>query len=234
MQLNPWYLIDDIFGFEDPPDPDDGNDDDGDDGDDDDGDDGDDGDKGTESGKPPTPEDLNKLNEVVRKERKARREADREKRKVERELAELKEGKKDEDAEARAAAAEAKASSEGEKSTRLAARLRDTALENVVTKLATKMNFRDVDDALRLLDMADIDIDQDDEDPSDIDIDESTVEVALKKLGKSKPHLLKGDGDEEPSGGKFGGKKKGDNDQLTDEALAQKYPAIRGVPAKTS
>jgi hypothetical protein len=96
----------------------------------------------------------------------------------------------------------------------------------VITKLATKMKFRDLDDALKLVERDDIDVDQDDDDPSQVDIDETSVNDALKKLAKSKPHLLIAGGDSGPSGGNLGSQNKS-KDQLDEDKLKELYPTLR-------
>lgn len=115
------------------------------------------------------------------------------------------------------------------KAERLAVRLRETALENVVTKLATKHKFVDIDDALRLIDRDSITIDQDEDDPSDLIVDEKSVDKALKALAEKKPHLVS-DGEGLPaSGSKFAGGRKNNDPNADTEALKEKYPALRGV-----
>lgn len=125
--------------------------------------------------------------------------------------------------------AQAVATKAQQKADRLAVKLRDTALENVVTKLATKHKFVDIDDALRLIDRSEIQIDQDEDDPSDLTIDEKSVDKALKALAEKKPHLI-GDGEGLPaSGSKFAGGRKNTDPNADNEALKQKYPALRGI-----
>lgn len=125
--------------------------------------------------------------------------------------------------------AQAAATKAQQKAERLAAKLKETALENVVTKLATKHKFVDIDDALRLIDRSEIQIDQDEDDPSDLTIDEKSVDKALKALAEKKPHLI-GDGEGlPPSGSKFAGGRKNSDPNADTEALKQKYPALRGI-----
>lgn len=121
-----------------------------------------------------------------------------------------------------------KATKAEEKATRLAGKLRAAALENMVTKVAGKLKFTDAEDALRFLDMDSITIDQDDDDPSEITIDEKSVERALKTVADKKPYLIGEGSSNEKSGSKFGGGRK-DQKDLDDEALKEKYPALRNI-----
>ncbi len=222
MQLEtPWYLLDAITGFDDGDGDGDGDEGDGEgDGDGDEGTDGADGDdKATSTdGK----EDTAGLKSALQKERRGRREA-------ERELNKLKKTKADDDdkdatAVQKAEKARADAVTRSEK---LAAKLRTTEVNNLIIKHAGTLNFQDVDDALSLVDRDEIDVDQDDDEPENVTVDEETVVGALKALLKKKPHLLKSaDGAGTPSGGKFGGTGK-TKDQLDEEALKEKYPALR-------
>lgn len=206
----PWWSKLIIRGFDDDGDgsDDDQNDDDGtDDSSDDDGDQG-------------KPDDLAGLKSALTKERQARKQLEREARKTAKERQALLDKDKSEVERATAAAAAA-----AEKATRLAARLRETAVDNAVVKLAGKVNFADVDDALRLLDRTKLNITQDEEDPADIEIDEAEIEAALKALAKAKPHLIKTSaGDGEPSASKFGGGRKPTKDDDSD--LYDRYPAL--------
>jgi hypothetical protein len=221
----PWYLIDRVFGFED----DGGDGDDGDDGDDDgddgdDSDDGDDGDDGADDGDKGTKgkaEDTTGLKNALKAERLRAKKAERELKKFQRES-----GKKDDDDKQTVAEAQEARDTATAKSEKLATRLRTTELNNVITRFATKLKFRDIDDALSLLKREDDWVEQDEDDPSDIEIDDSAVEAALAKLAKAKPHLLVADGDGEPSGGKFGGRKDGKKDALSEEVLSSKYSAL--------
>lgn len=212
--LLPYYLQNLVIrGFEDDEKnkDDKSKDDSGDDEDDDDGDKGGDGKN----------EDNTGLKSALQKERKAAKEAQRELRKAQARLEELDAKDKSETDKAKDDAAKASAKAE-----KLAARLRSTAVDNVVIKLGGKLKFRDIDDALQLVNRGEIEVDQDDEDPSDITVDEASVKAALEKLAKNKPHLIGADGQNEPSGSKFNGKKKSDK-EADEEALAAKYPALR-------
>ena len=124
------------------------------------------------------------------------------------------------------------------KAQKLAARLKDTALDNAIIQLAGSMGFADVDDALRLIDRDAVDVDQDEDDPSDVSIDKATVKSALETLKKAKPHLIKSEEAKPGSnrtGSRFNGVNKEVNDKDAEEAaLRQKYPALRrGLPAQT-
>lgn len=122
--------------------------------------------------------------------------------------------------------AEKEATKAKEKNAKLATKLRENAIDTALIKLAGKHKFRDVDDALRLVNRESIDVEQDEDEPDDIEIDEKSVEKALKALATSKPHLVLADGEEDRSGSKFGGKKKGD-EGTDDDALRNKYSALR-------
>lgn len=111
------------------------------------------------------------------------------------------------------------------KVTALANRLRDAALDNAILKASAKYNFRDPDDALKLVDRDVIDYDQDEDDPSKVTITMDTVQDALKKLAKAKPHLVVAEGQEEKSGSKFNGGTKS-KQELDDDLLRAKFPAL--------
>ncbi len=194
--------------------------------DDSDGQEGKSGDSGkkSEGTKDEDDRDISGLKSALKKERDERRSLTKEIK----ELREFKEqaDSKDKTEGEKATAAATKAQ---QKADRLAVKLRDTALENVVTKLATKHKFVDIDDALRLIDRSEIQIDQDEDDPSDLTIDEKSVDKALKALAEKKPHLI-GDGEGlPPSGSKFAGGRKNADPNADTEALKQKYPALRGI-----
>lgn len=222
-EIDPYWLTLTLRGFdEDPPGDDDGsnNDDDSDDDDDDNGDDDD------SSG---SSDDTERLKSALRKERKARREAEKTARSLKKFKDEKDTSDQDELSKAKRLAEEA-----GGKATKLANRLRDASVDNAITKAAMKLNFVDLDDAIRLIDREEIDVDQDDDDPADIQVDATSVEDALKALAKKKPHLLKraDDGDDEgeppaPSGSKFSGGKKKSKEDLDEQRLRELYPALR-------
>lgn len=116
---------------------------------------------------------------------------------------------------------------------RLTTRLREQAVDTEIIKAGTKLKFRDLDDALKLINREDIEIDQDEDDPSDITVDVKSVEDALKALAKNKPHLLVAEGSTERSGSKFAGGKKS-QDELDEDALRGKYPALARSSHKKS
>jgi hypothetical protein len=171
------------------------------------------------------PPDVEGLKSALTKERRSRREAERDNRRLKREAAEKQQNKDEEASEVELAKAET--AKERTKSEKLAMRLRDTAVDNLILKYAGDQ-FADLDDVLKLIDREQIDVDQDDEDPADVVVDQDTVRDAVKKLAKSKPHLLKitGEGGE-GTGSQFGGRKKGSDDALNEEALMARYPALR-------
>jgi hypothetical protein len=217
-----------IIGFDEADDDSEDDDSDDDAGDDDDDDGDDDGeDQGEGQNKTYTQADMDAQKTVNTKERKLRRQAERDKRRVERELAELKARAESGDDKAQADQVKQALDAEKSKGSKLATRLRDAAVENAIIKVANSKDFkfRDIDDVLQLVNRGDIDVDQDDEDPADIDVDLDTVISAVKKLSEKKPHLLVAEGDGEPSGRRFGGKNKKTQD--TDEdVLRSRYPAL--------
>lgn len=165
--------------------------------------------------------EANNLREALRKERKERRKFEREATRLKKDSDRAKDKDTSDADKARKDAEEAQG-----KTQRLAVKLRNTATDNVITKLATKMKFRDLDDALKLIDRSKIEVDQDDEEPEEIEIDETSVNDALKTLAKSKPHLLIAAGDGDPSGGNLGSKTN-EKDKLDDTKLKDLYPALR-------
>jgi len=167
--------------------------------------------------------DVDGLKSALSKERKGRREAERELRKLKRTQDEHQQTKDEESSEVKKTQAQLEA--ERTKSVKLADRLQQTAVDNLILRFAGTQ-FADTDDVLKLIDRADIDVDQDEDDPSDITIDEDTVKDAVKKLAKAKPHLLKIEGENGETGGQFGGRKK-TGDEMSEEALMARYPAIQ-------
>jgi|SRR5215471_9147442 len=169
--------------------------------------------------------DVDGLKSALKKERQGRREAERELRKHRREQAQQQQNKDQEASEVEQAKAET--AKERSKSEKLALRLRDTAVDNLILKYAGDQ-FADLDDVLKLIDREQIDVDQDEDDPADVQVDEDSVKDAVRKLSKSKPHLLKvtGEGGSR-TGSEFGGGKKGPDDALSEEALSARYPALR-------
>jgi hypothetical protein len=168
--------------------------------------------------------DVEGLKSALAKERKSRREAERELRKQKRTQQEQQHSKDEEQTEVKKIQAER--DTERSKSEKLAVRLSNVAVDNLIMRYAGDQ-FADLDDVLKLIDRADIDVDQDDEDPADITVDEETVQAAVKKLAKAKPHLLKLTSEGGKTGSAFGGGKKSDNGELTEEMLMARYPAIQ-------
>jgi hypothetical protein len=166
--------------------------------------------------------DVEGLKSALAKERKGRREAERELRKERRAKTQQQQNKDNEASELDLAKAETQA--ERSKSEKLATRLKDTAVDNLIMRFAGDQ-FADLDDVLKLIDRSEIDVDQDDEDPSDVDVDEDSVKEAVKALAKSKPHLLKVTGEGEATGSQFGGRKKG-GEKFDEEYLKNTYPAL--------
>lgn len=209
-------------GAEDPPGGDQG-DDSGDDDDDGDDDAGDEGKKkeGEDGKKEDDGEDAaDNLKKALRAERKARKQADKELRQLRALQADKKEG--DDDATTKA---QQKADAADAKAVKLAARLAKTEVDNAIVKAATKLKFRDVDDALAQVKRDPDWVDQDEDDPSEIEVDAEAVEKAVKKLADSKKYLLQVDGETDPSGSKFGGKGN-DNGTLSEQKLREKYSAL--------
>jgi len=190
----------------------------GDDQPDDDDDTEDDDDEGEEEEEEP---DNTALKTALKKERDARRKLEKENKKLSR----VKKSLEDKDAteldKAKNEALENKTKTE-----KLAAKLKQSALDNIIAKKAMNMKFVDLDDALRLVDRDEIDIEQDEDDPDEIEIDEKSVEAALKTLVAKKPHLV-GDAKPPASGSKFAGGRNGSKEPDPEQALIAKYPALR-------
>lgn len=190
---------------------------------DDDDDDTDDDDEGGEGGK--GDEKTAGLKSALDKERKANKTK-------ERELKALRKFKEEQEAASKSDTDNAKdeATKAKTKTEKLAKRLRETAIDNAIIKLASgtdeKLRFEDIDDALSLINREAIDVEQDDDDPDEIEVDEETVLSALKALAKKKPHLLQGARPAgEKSGSKFNGPKKSDKEK-DEESLRKQYPAL--------
>jgi hypothetical protein len=221
-------MLEDIIGFEDDDedssDDDDSNDDSDDEEDDEDSEEGNDSSDSDEEededdDKPVTQKDIRGLKSALKKEREARKLAQRELRKLKAKPKVTKKANSD-DSE------EDKDQGPSEREVRLAARLRDQAVDQVITKFASKMNFVDIEDAINLVSRKDIDVNQDEDDPTDVIIDEETVEDALKDLIKRKKHLVQAPVSKVRSGSKVTGKNNGK--KVTDkEALKKKYRALR-------
>lgn len=185
---------------------------------------GDDGDDEEDDSKGDLKGALKKERENAKKATKDLKVAQRELKKLQTAAAEKDAGDKD---------AVTKATSEATKAQNkvaaLATKLRDTAVENAVSKAARTLGFRDADDVMAVLarnNFKDLDIDQDEDNPAEIDIDEDSIKTALKALAKKKPHWLIADGEEEPSGGRFNGGTKPPK-KTTEEGYREKYSALR-------
>lgn len=172
------------------------------------------------------------LKSALRKERSERRRLSKEVKDLAKFRQEREDAEKDDVTKAKDQATSAEA-----KAQKLAAKLRDSALDNAIIQLAGGMGFADVDDALRLIDRATVDIDQDEDDPTEVNIDRDTVKSALEALTKAKPHLLKNEekSPPQPTGSRFnGGNKKVNDKDAQDAALREKYPALRrGSPVQS-
>lgn len=177
------------------------------------------------------PENNDALKEALRKERRRAKNLERENKKLQRQTSEKQQQEQSEMDKAKDNASKAESRAQ-----KLAEKLRDSAIDNAIIKAAQKMKFQDIDDALKLVDREDIDVEQDDEDPTDIQLDEGSVKAALETLAKNKPHLIVANGDGERSGGKFGGGRKS-KQELDDAALMKGYSAftlIGGNPPSQS
>lgn len=184
-------------------------------------DDDDDDGKGAEGeGNSGKPDDNEALKSALRKERLARKKFEKENRT----LKKAQEGKQAQE-QSEADQAKERASAAESKGQKLAERLLRSEIDNAIIKVAGKMKFRDIDDALKLVEREDIEAEQDDDDPTSIELDEGSVETALKNLAKKKPHLLIAEGQGEPSGGKFGGSRKSTQD-MDDDAMMARYDAF--------
>jgi hypothetical protein len=232
METEPWWLtLDAIVGFED-----DDSDDDGDDGeeetddddesenqsDDSDGDDGDEDEEDDEDdeSKNVTQKDIRNLKKALRSERMARKKFERENKRMKAAARKNGNGQKDSDDKKDDEKEEAKGPSERE--VRLAARLRDQEIDRVVAKVATRLKFVDPDDAVRLINRRDLDVNQDDEDPTVVDVDEEGVEDILRTIAKKKKYLVGQKVSTTKSGSKMSGGKKG-NPGASDDDLKSKY-----------
>lgn len=166
------------------------------------------------------------LKSALQKERKLRRQYERELKAAKKSQEEKDDKDKDEVTRARETAVKAT-----EATSRLAARLMDTALDNSIFRAASLMGFTDPDDAVSLVNRKDISVDQDPDDPAEIEIDEDSIKSALESLKKRKPHLLaaarEGEGEKKPAkSGSPAGQKKKSQDELDEEVLIARYPAL--------
>lgn len=123
-----------------------------------------------------------------------------------------------------------------EKATRLAARQERLALENAFLR-SNLIDWVDPDDALRLVDLSDVDVDEDGT------VDRRALRAALKDLAKRKPHLVKKakvsdqdddedddtDDDDEPRStrpARMNGRRKGERKNSSKQDLASRFPVL--------
>lgn len=177
----------------------------------------------SEETEPTETTDASGLKSALAKERAERKKLDRQLKGLlrEKEDREATEGTELEKATKKAELAE-------QRTAKLAERFKESAVTTAILEAARALKFRDATDALTTDIRSAIQFEQDKEDPADIDIDETSVKTAVKKLATAKPYLLIGEGSEEPSGSKFGGKP-GDKSGLSEEELKKKYPALNAI-----
>lgn len=190
------------------------------------------GDDAGDDGGDDLPDDAEALKAALRSERQLRKKAEKGQKLTGRELAKLRKAQDDIKAaeEGEVAAAKKKADEAAAKSSKLAAKLRQTSLEKAITEAARKANFRDPDDVITQLhrsNFAGIEIDQDDEDPSDVEVDKASVEKAVKKIATEKPHWLIAAGDDKPSGSSFNGGTPNNKGGNKAQEYADRFPALR-------
>lgn len=118
------------------------------------------------------------------------------------------------------------------KATKLAAGFRTTRIEQAVVRAATAAKFIDPSDALTPAVLASIGVEQDEDDPTEVTIDEATVQAAIKKLAKDRPHWISS-GVVKPaaavkSGSSFSGAARATAGTDADKAQMMKdFPALR-------
>lgn len=186
--------------------------------DDDDGEDEGEGDGGESD----SAKDTAALRKALQEERAARRRLEKEQKTEQRKRERANQSDKEAAAQAKKDAEEAAA-----RVTKLAEGFKRTALDRAIEKVAANLKFKDVDDALKLVDRSLIDVDQDEDEPDKVDIDADSVKRAVKKLADAKKHLIaSGTDDDLPSGSQFGNN--GTRKKPTkDEELKNKYPSLR-------
>lgn len=150
-------------------------------------------------------------------ERKRRKDA-------ERELAELRKFREDAEAASKTEAEKAldRANKAEQRAEQAEQRLRSVAIRQAVISAASKAGFRDPEDAALAIGRDGIELDDD-----GLPIQDS-VDTAVKRVAKAKPHWLHQAGD---TGSKFGGSKKGSG-ELDANMLRQLFPAL-GPPRRT-
>lgn len=187
--------------------------------------DGDDGDEDL-----PDDKDVAGLKSALQKERADRKAKTRAERALLKELNELKKKQQDIEDKDKSEAEKAKAEAERSKAavTKLAERFRNQAVDSLIEKVARDLKFKDTDDAISLVKRADIEVEQDENDPAEITVNRKSVEKAVKALADQKKHLIDAEGEGDPSGSKFGGGgNHGQRSKLSEEALKEKYSALR-------
>lgn len=173
-----------------------------------------------EDGKSKSKKDDSKLKSALDKERRERKRLAKEAK----ELAKFKKEVEDRDKSEADKAAE-RAETAEEEAEKWRSELFQLKVDMAIEKAASKLKFKDTDDALRLIDRDEIEIDEEDG-----TFDKKTVEKAVKDLAERKEHLIASDEGEErtPSGSKFGGKKKTKEKESGEKTLKSKYPALGG------
>lgn len=162
------------------------------------------------------------LLKALREERKERKRLEREQKR--RERAEAR-GKKDGQNELQQTKEDLEKARDREQ--KLAAGFLKSAVDRAIEKAARDAGYTDPDDAVRLIDRDDLDVDQDEDDPSKVDIDPDSVKAAVKALANKKKHLLKkGTEDGEPTGSTFGGRRGKKKQPAKEEEYRSKYPSL--------
>lgn len=172
-------------------------------------------------------EDVSGLKSALQKERD-------EKKALEKELKTFRKAKDDKDLAEKSEIEQAttKAQRAEEKATKLAAGFRNSAVRTAVLEAAGKAKFRDPSDALRPEVIDAIGVEQDEDDPTKVTIDQASVTNAIKALAAAKKHYIaspnEGVGQQRTkSGSSFGGSGKDTNRSAEQQALVNRYPALR-------
>lgn len=191
-------------------------------------------------------DDTSGLKSALKKERAERKKLEKEAKKLRKATQAAADKDKSETDKAKEESARA-----AEKATRLAQKLLENAVDTEIIKAVARVKlpngakFADVDDALKLIDRRALEVEQDEDDPDEIEIDSDSVEKALKKLAKNKPHLLiqadssdededdDEDDDEEPTrvakkstGSKVGSRGTRDKGKIKEDELKRRYPML--------
>lgn len=154
---------------------------------------------------PKDSEDTTSLNKALREERANRKKAEREKKALERKLAQA-QGKDTPDIERLTQERDAHAT----RVQKLAEGFKRSAINLAIERAALEAGFSDPEDAVLLVDRSAIDVDQDEDEPDQVDVDKDSVKRAVKALADKKKHLLRpaGSGDGQRTGGQHNGGKK--------------------------